>query len=219
MTKAVCFSLWGNHPKYNVGIIENAKLRLQIYPEWKTVVYLGQSVPSYTISSLNKIENTQLIFMDQPGDWTGMFWRFLPAFDEKIDTMISRDADSRLSSRERDAVNEWIESDKDFHIMRDHPYHNTAILGGMWGCRNNLLNKLGITIQIPDNGNFWQVDQNFLREYVYPKVKDHSFIHDSYNLLNEPEAKRFPSDRINSGFVGEIYDENNNRHPDHHTLL
>jgi len=219
MINAVCFSLWGNQPKYNVGIIENAKLRTQIYPEWKTIVYLGQSVPSSTIAALNKIESTQLVFMDQPGDWTGMFWRFLPAFDEKIDTMISRDADSRLSFRERDAVNEWLESDKDFHIMRDHPYHNTAILGGMWGCRKNLLNRLSITIQIPDNGNFWQVDQNFLREYVYPKVREYSFIHDSYDLMNELQAKKFPSDRTNYEFVGEIYDENNNRHSDHYTLL
>jgi len=219
MTKAICFSLWGNHPKYNVGMIENAKLRPQIYPEWKTIVYLGQSVPSSTISALKKINNTDLIFMDQSGDWTGMFWRFLPAFDEKIDIMISRDADSRLSIREADAVAEWLNSDRDFHIMRDHPYHNTEILGGMWGCRNNLLNRLNITMAVPENGNFWQVDQNFLREYVYPKVREYSFIHDSYNLFGESQSKKFPSKRINGDFVGEIYDENNNRHPDHYTLL
>lgn len=219
MNKVVCFSLWGNQPKYNVGVIENAKLRTQIYPDWKTIVYLGQSTPSATVSALKKIDNTDLIFMDQPGDWTGMFWRFLPAFDERIDVMVSRDADSRLSQREKDAVDEWLLSDKDFHIMRDHPYHNTAILGGMWGSRNNLLNKLGITMQIPENGNFWQVDQNFLREYVYPRVREYSFIHDSYSLMGEMNAKPFPFDRINSGFVGEIYDEHNNRHPDHYTLL
>ena len=219
MNNVVCFSLWGNQPKYNVGIIENAKLRQQIYPEWKTVVYLGRSVPSATVAALNKINNTELIFMDQPGDWTGMFWRFLPAFDEKIDVMVSRDADSRLSVRERDAVMEWLDSDKDFHIMRDHPYHNTAILGGMWGSRANLLNRLDISMQIPENGNFWQVDQNFLREHVYPKVRDYSFIHDAYSFLGETHAKPFPSNRENNGFVGEIYDENNNRHPDHYTLL
>jgi hypothetical protein len=219
MTKAVCFSLWGNHPKYNIGVIENAKLRLQIYPDWKTIVYLGQSVPSSTVAVLRRIDNTELIFMDQPGNWTGMFWRFLPAFDEKIDVMLSRDADSRLSSREGDAVAEWLASDKDFHIMRDHPYHNTAILGGMWGCRNNLLNRLEIAMVVPEDGNFWQVDQNFLREYVYPKVKEYSFIHDSYRLLDENQSKSFPTERTNSGFVGEIYDEYNNRHPDHYTML
>ena len=219
MTKAVCFSLWGNHPKYNIGVIENAKLRLQIYPDWKTIIYLGQSVPSSTVAALRRIDNTELIFMDQPGNWTGMFWRFLPAFDEKIDVMLSRDADSRLSSREGHAVAEWLASDKDFHIMRDHPYHNTAILGGMWGCRNNLLNRLEISMVVPEDGNFLQVDQNFLREYVYPKVKEYSFIHDPYRLLDENQSKSFPTERTNSGFVGEIYDEHNNRHPDHYTLL
>ena len=219
MKRVVSFSLWGNDSKYNIGIIENSKLRTQIYPDWKTVIYLGQSTPSSTVASLKSIPDTDLVFMDSAGDWTGMFWRFLPAFDERIDVMISRDADSRLSQREKDAVDEWLLSDKDFHIMRDHPYHNTAILGGMWGVRNNLLNKLNISMEVPSDGNFWQVDQNYLRKDVYPKVKEYSCIHDSYNLLGENQSKPFPTDRINSGFVGEIYDEHNNRHPDHYTLL
>lgn len=219
MKNVVSFSLWGNNPKYNIGIIENSKLRVDIYPEWETVVYLGQSVPSSTINQLTKIPNTNLIFMDQPGNWTGMFWRFLPAFDTEIDVMISRDADSRLTERESLAVKEWLLSDKDFHIMRDHPFHNTAILGGMWGTRNNLLNRLDIKLEIPDDGNFWQVDQNFLREKVYPKILPYAFIHDSYSLLNEPNAVGFPIARKNNQFVGEIYNEQNIRHPDHYTLL
>ena len=68
-----------------------------------------------------------------------MFWRFDPAFSEKDVIMIFRDTDSRLNQREKVAVDKWLESDKDFHILRDHPYHTTQIMGGMWGSRNNIL--------------------------------------------------------------------------------
>ena len=37
--------------------------------------------------------------------------------------------------REIAAVQEWWQSEKSFHIMRDHPQHQTAILGGMWGIK------------------------------------------------------------------------------------
>lgn len=45
--------------------------------------------------------------------------------------------------------------------MRDHPFHNTAILGGMWGARNQILDRIGITLQDFPSGDYWQVDQTF----------------------------------------------------------
>ena len=34
-----------------------------------------------------------------------------------------------------DAVNEFLNSSKLVHVMRDNPYHNVPILGGMWGIK------------------------------------------------------------------------------------
>jgi hypothetical protein len=149
----------------------------------------------------------KIVEMNDAG-WNAMFWRFLAA--DSNDIMISRDTDSRLCHREKAAVDAWLESDKDFHIMRDHPYHKTEILGGMWGVRNGLL--LGLTDQMKmyDTGDFddqYQVDQNFLREVVYPLVKDKAMVHDPFF-----ENKPFPTDspkRKNHYFVGQVYDEHN----------
>ena len=33
------------------------------------------------------------------------------------------------------AVNEWMESDKSFHMMRDHPMHDIGMLGSAWGVK------------------------------------------------------------------------------------
>lgn len=43
--------------------------------------------------------------------------------------MVSRDLDSKISARETAAVDEWLQSKKSFHIMRDNPQHGTAMLG------------------------------------------------------------------------------------------
>ena len=167
MKKVICFSLWGDNPTYTIGAIKNAKLAEEIYPGWICRYYVGKSTPTEIINQLMEFKNTEVFIMNESGNWTGMFWRFYAASDQNVSVMISRDTDSRLTKREKAAVDEWLASDKDFHIMRDHPQHATEILGGMWGVRNRLL--IGMVSGINDyaKGDFWQVDQNFLREKIY----------------------------------------------------
>lgn len=216
MKKIISFSLWGDNPKYTIGAIRNAELTPIIYPGWVSRFYCGESVPKDIIKTLISLPHTEVVMMDVDGDWTGMFWRFYACEDS--DVMISRDTDSRLSIREKIAVDEWLESNKDFHIMRDHPHHNTAILGGMWGVRNGLLKNIKTLIQEYNKGNFWQVDQKFLKEKIYPIVVKTSLIHDSFFNFNEG-ATKFTTKRINQEFVGEVFDENNSRHPEHYKFI
>jgi len=213
MKKVISFSLWGDNPKYTIGAIRNAELTSIIYPGWISRFYCGESVPTDIIKTLISLPNTEVVMMGVDGDWTGMFWRFYACEDSEI--MLSRDTDSRLNLREKLAVDEWLSSDKDFHIMRDHPYHNTEILGGMWGVRNGLLKNIKELINDYTKGDFWQVDQNFLREKIYPLVINNSFTHDSYLNYNT-NSKPFPSERINREFVGDVFDENENRHPEYY---
>jgi len=216
MKKIISYSLWGDNPKYTIGAIRNAELTPIVYPGWISRFYCGESVPTDIIKSLISLPNTEVVMMDVEGDWTGMFWRFYACEDSDI--MLSRDTDSRLSNREKLAVDEWLESNKDFHIMRDHPYHKTEILGGMWGVRNGLLKNIKELIGDYTKGDFWQVDQNFLREKIYPLVINNSFTHDSYLNYNI-NSKPFPSERINREFVGDVFDENETRHPEYYKFI
>jgi hypothetical protein len=216
MKKIISFSLWGNNPKYTIGAIRNAELTPIIFPNWVSRFYCGKSVPEDIIDKLKSLPQTEVIIMDEDGDWTGMFWRFYACEDSDI--MLSRDTDSRLSNREKLAVDEWLKSDKDFHIMRDHPYHNTEILGGMWGVRNGLVKNIKELIDDYTKSDFWQVDQNFLREKIYPLVVDNSFTHDSYSNYNT-NSKPFPSERINREFIGDVFDENENRHSEYYLKI
>jgi len=216
MKKIISFSLWGDNPKYTVGAIKNAELIDTIYPGWIGRFYCGKSVPIDIIEILKTYTNVEVIEMEENGDWSGMFWRFYACEDS--DVMISRDTDSRLNLREKNAVDEWLNSDKDFHIMRDHPYHNALILGGMWGVRNGILKNIVDLIKNYNKGDFWQVDQNFLSEQIYPIVVNSSFVHDSYHNINS-WSKNFLIERIDQEFVGDVFDEYNQRHSQYYKLI
>ena len=70
-----------------------------------------------------------------------MNWRFFPLLDPQVSHMLSRDLDSLVSDREVSAVQEWLESDKSFHFMRDNPSHGIEILGSGWGIRMGQLER------------------------------------------------------------------------------
>ena len=57
-------------------------------------------------------------------------WRYLPMMDPQIDRLMARDMDSEVNSREVSAVHEWLDLNKTFHVMRDHPGHKVPIMAG-----------------------------------------------------------------------------------------
>lgn len=212
--KLITFSLWGDNPKYTIGALRNAILAKKIYPDWICRFYVGKSVPKDIIESLKQNSNVEIVEMNEEGNWTGMFWRFYPASESDIEIMISRDCDSRLNIREKLAVDDWINSDKGFHIMRDHPWHGTQILGGMWGVKKNILPNMKELIDNFKKGEYWQVDQGFLAQIIYPIIKNNSMVHDEF-FNYDSSKKNFPSERINKEFVGDVFDHNDQRHPEY----
>ena len=213
MKKLICYSLWGSDPKYTVGAIRNAEQIKEVYPGWTARFYCGTSVPADIISELIGL-GAQVKLMPEEGDWSGMFWRFEAIAEPDVEVMLSRDTDSRLTKREALAVNYWLRTDKLFHVMRDHPEHNTEILGGMWGARKPILQDIVHLIKSYDKGDFWQVDQNFLRQIVWPRVAYTTFTHDPF-FAKIP----FPSYRDGYEFIGQVWDENENTVQEHLDLL
>ena len=153
---------------------------------------------------------------------SGLFWRFLPLYDD-YDVLLSRDCDSRISQREVDSVNEWLNSDKDFHIMRDHPYHTVPILSGMWGSKKGILKNIDFLLkywkEYTYKGKFQADDQDFLGQIIYPIVYKNAIEHCDFNINFGGKLSKFPSTRKNYEFVGDVFDENNMRHPDYWKLL
>jgi len=219
MLNVIAFSLWGDDPKYTVGAIKNARLALDVYPDWQCWFYMPtvdqpNDVPNLVQQELLSIPNVKIIHVDEPGDWRGMFWRFRPAADPLVDAFISRDCDSRLTRREAIAVDNWLRGPSLIHVMRDHPYHNTAILGGMWGAKRGALPDIAKLMVAWDQEDRWQTDQEFLANIIYPRCRSMIQEHDEF-FAN----KAFPTKRVGYEFVGQIFDENDNTVQEHLNVL
>jgi hypothetical protein len=213
--RVISFSLWGNSRKYTFGAIRNAELTSDIYPGWVSRFYLGTDVPTDVIDELKNIPNTEIVYkFNQPNDWTGMFWRFEAAYDESVELAVFRDTDSRISLREKYAVDKWIESDKTFHIMRDHPYHKFPILGGMWGYKNNNRYPLKDLLSSFEKNDRYGTDYEFFDSVLYPLIGCDKVVHDPFF-----DKIDFPSPRIGTEFVGDVFDQNDDRHTEFYKLI
>ena len=202
MKKVISFSLWGNNPKYCIGAIRNAELAPIIYPDWKCRFYVSKLVDKEIIDNLLNL-NCEIVLKQEPEDWTGMFWRFEAGHDNECEAVIFRDTDSRLNLREKAAVDEWLNSDITFHIMRDHPAHNFPILGGMWGIKPSGQYDLENLLKNFKKENHYGIDYNFFISVLYPLIENDKIVHDEFF-----EKKSFPLKRDGYQFVGEVFDEN-----------
>lgn len=177
--KVISFSLWGDQPIYLDGAIANVDLAKKIYPGWVCRFYYDASVPTATIKKLTEVGAQVMLIAEPRGKWDGLFWRFYPLNDPDVEAFIVRDTDSRLTTRERNAVEEWINSDKGLHTMRDHWNHNVPILGGMWGIKRGAV--AGV-LELLEKWTFEEkgTDQTFLDKYLWPQARHIALAHDRY---------------------------------------
>jgi hypothetical protein len=198
----ISYSLWGDNELYNIGIVKNAEQVPKIYTGWQMIVYHDNSVPTET---LNILENLNVKLVNVDGHTHGMFWRFFASDLVDCEYAIFRDGDSRLSTREKMAVDEWIESGKTIHVMRDHPAHQIpygnnglGILGGMWGIKGNTIPMKDSIENFSKNKTMgYGIDQTFLKT-IYNVFENDRCTHDDFF-----EKKPFPIKRENGRFIGE----------------
>ncbi len=202
--RVVTYSLFGSNEKYLTGAIENAKSVRRVYPGWTARFYVSKSVPQGVCEKLRQL-GAQVVQVDGEDQYRNTLWRFKAFSEPGIEYAISRDCDSRLTLREAQAVEAWIESRKKFHIMRDHPWHQSLILAGMCGAVGGVVDFDQIWCEAASDR--YGIDQDILARHVYPKVRRDSLIHDSFCKYEVGSAK-FPGQRVGGEFVGEVVDEN-----------
>jgi hypothetical protein len=223
--KYISYSVWGDNKVYTYGIIENVLDAKIFYEGWIVRVHYNDTVPQNIVDWLKTQDNVEVVH--HPGTKTkasNTLWRFEDLFIKDA-VVLSRDADSRFSDREVKLVNEWLESDKDFHVIRDHKHHMVPILAGTFGCRNNCLEYIGIPgplrninsipchyvkgrelmeefieMQVGDRDKYL-VDQIFLAYYVYNHISSSMMVHCSHNAY-EPFSTKI--NEVEKGFVGEV---------------
>jgi len=179
--KIVSVSLFGPKKKYLSGALRLADSLARNLKSWTLVIYLGESVPKEYERAL-VTNGATTIRVNEPENLSAMSWRFRAANLGEPGWVIFRDADSIISRREASAIEQWVSSGLTGHIIRDHPFHFTQILGGLWGLRPSSTQWFKDALENYDFSDHYGSDQEFLASHVYPKIVENSLIHASFHL-------------------------------------
>lgn len=190
----IAYSLFGVNPRYCETLIVNARLCQTIFVAWTCRVYLDETVPEHVCARLSQA-GAEIVWMGGVGakDLPGVTWRFLVADDPQVSRFLVRDADSLLSEREHAAVGQWLESGYWFHHIRDYFTHTELMLAGLWGGCTGVVRDMRAMLgaYVPTHaGTTRFVDQHFLRECLWPTVRQSLLSHDKFFGFHN--ARPFP---------------------------
>ena len=177
--KIVSFSLYGKHPYYTWGAIDNARHARWFYPGWICRFYVADDVPQGIVSRI-KNYGAEVINMGPYIGHEARLWRFLATVDPEVDISICRDTDTRFSKIELMMVNEWLASGKKFHVL--HQINKERpIFAGMWGVRGTIpefKEPLENFLRSPSQEFFQETqDEKFLQDILYPMTKGNVHVH------------------------------------------
>lgn len=200
------FCLYGSAPKYMIGAIENCRQAKIFYPGWEVRIHVSREVPERIIQEIQK-EGGIIVQGDTSGVRNRMLWRIMPVTDPTVDRVVFRDLDSRQSTRENDAVLEWILSRKPVHIMKEWIFYgDLTIAGGCWGIIPKTFPELWPIITKHNPPDVYGIDERFLTDEVWPLIKDISFIQDA--TQNWPRWRGISpiGERFDNGHICQDYD-------------
>tara|TARA_R100000900_G_scaffold122554_1_gene97032 strand:+ start:2377 stop:3111 length:735 start_codon:yes stop_codon:yes gene_type:complete len=201
MVKLLTMSVWGNDPRYIIGARQQTRLASQFYPDFTVRIYTDDAEKFKVLLPWYDVE------IHERQDSNGVFWRFEPMFESEDNIVLVRDSDGRITKREARAVNEWLDSDKTFHTFRDHESHlEYPIIACAFGYKGKLpKQQLDEMLAIKNQPFYYTNDQVYLRDSVWPIVKDNSMIHqyDQPGWFNESREKL----RNRFSFCGNGYDQ------------
>jgi hypothetical protein len=182
----ISFSLWGPAPFYSYGAMINLVLSRAVYPGWSCRFYIDAAVPPACVGFLrDNGADLRNIEDEYPG--VGLFQRFLVMNDPTVGRFLVRDCDARLSVAEADLVQQWIDSDRPFHVVRDHVLHNELMIGCLWAGRTDSgIDIVGLMRRYfvhGPNAKYGQ-DQRMLGLMLWPLIRSHCLVHDKHYRLD-----------------------------------
>lgn len=182
----ISFCLYGSDLKYYVGAKKNIEINKELLPDWKTVIYYHPNniLPNY-VEELALIGGVMVDVSTLPLSEKlnyPMFWRYLSFLNDGVN--IIRDLDSRISLREVNYINQWLSSDSNYFIIRDHPWQS-PVPGGLFGVKNSKLGLLEFFESfVKSNMQGWGTDQDMLSTFMYTIERNNI----SYFGFDRPET-------------------------------
>lgn len=201
----ISFSIFGPDPKYRIGMMQNIRALEHVYPEWEMVIYCDRG--NYDALAQESLgDKVELVLQQQHSQgMEGMSWRLLAALRSGVRALLFRDSDSVFTTREADAVKEWLQSRYDTHIIRDHPYHQSPVMGGTLGVKGESLRLLASLVQDRLHAHRrteYGDDQAFLSGDFYVQVRENALVHTNCVRYFPERTQPLPADRPGEDFVG-----------------
>jgi hypothetical protein len=197
----ISFSLWGSAPFYSYGAMINLILARTVYPGWECRYYVDDAVPRSCVYFLKgNGADVRRIEDEYPG--VGLFQRFLVMNDPAVGRFLVRDCDARLSVPEADLVQQWIDSGRPFHVMRDHVLHNELMIGCLWAGRTDCGIEVVALMRRYFSGGpnaRYGHDQRFLGLLLWPLIRDRALVHDKYYQLDGVHTEPLPDPKSHFG--------------------
>ena len=192
--QVIAFTLFGSNPRYLRGALHNVLAARDLYLGWTCRFYVDDSVDD-TFLQVIEAEGAEVV-RDESGnrDLRHLLTRrFAVADDPAVGRFMVRDCDSVVNPREAAAVAEWIDSGLPFHIMRDWWTHTDPMLAGLWGGIAGVFPDMGACLAgfIGDKPLSTNWDQYFLRDQIWPAIRDQVLVHD--RCFPSHNARPFPT--------------------------
>ena len=180
-------------PDHLYGAIRNAQLAPVVFPGWTVRVYVSsfnQSLfPQRIVSKLRALGAEVL---EGQSDIPPEFWSYLTAWDPNMKYYLIRKPNFRLSSREFNLIEQWLNSKYNIHCIKDtENYRRFAITDGLLGVKtgtqenNFIIQALRSKVQ---NHITYNSTQEFL-DNVYPQLKSSLLCHDSAHCEEASEQR------------------------------
>lgn len=214
------FSLFGSNTKYLHGARMNAALVKNIFPGFWCRFYVDKTIPESLLMDLEDA-GCEIVRKPQTINLGGMFWRFESLDFSGVHMMGVRDVDSRLCIRDYWATQEFLHHQEAmYHTFRDHPYHQTHLNGGFFSAKKPIEGIQEMISKYPHSGGYGH-DENFLREVIWPIVKNDLMVHSTFGT--GPEGK-YGGSFIHPAFtnyrycVERVYEDEHVGHCDHNVF-
>ncbi|SCA56158.1 hypothetical protein MTBPR1_20006 [Candidatus Terasakiella magnetica] len=207
MKNVIAFSISGEEKNTLRGALQAADSAKRLYGQWTCRFYLDQTVPARIQKAL-QAKGAELIMMDtDEADLRTSLWKLHVCMDEHIDRYLIRDHMNAITPREVAAVDQWINSDKHFHIMRDHVSQCALVPAGLWGGVQGALANMGTLLYkfLTHTRPQAKMDELFCEQNLWPTIKQSCLIHDSCHDLESITAFPKKTALPNGKYVGQPF--------------
>jgi hypothetical protein len=212
--KVISFCVFGSNPEIYVhGLEENLKRRDRFFPEWQVWIYHDKSCEGLKEKYKEEDWIRWISMNEYPSNINATMWRLLALLDEQVEYCIIRDADSRLCYVDSLLVREFIESNRELHVIHEKGQASKVDCGmfGIWATKVANKDKLKYDLESQFRKDVRRgCDRDWIDRFLLPRRYKSILIHDNNSdnrHLGIGQVRPFPEQDPEGLHIGYVYDK------------